>query len=154
MELLSFAGATDLAIAGVLIALLIFYSWWRGTGSLVLTAIAMPLAGFFFTLFPYHSELNSISPLGTLTDPLFFIFLLVLGVWVIRRTIGAGFGGTRPMHVIFTSFALTLLLITFSYHVVPIESVYDFGPLFDSIFGPEVHSFWISAIAMLALFVV
>ena len=154
MEFLSSVAASDLAVIGIMIALFALYSWWQDTGVVILIAISMPIAGFFFNYFPYHDAFAELTHLGSFSQILFFIVLLALSAWIVRRTVGIGIGGTRPIHVITTSLALAILIVSFSYHIIPIDGIYEFGPFFDSIFGSVTNFFWITALALLALFVV
>lgn len=150
-QFLNISSTADVAILGILIALFIIYAVWQSTGLLLSLALSLPIAGFLFTAFPYHSELTSIAPWSPLV---LFALLVLLTLWIFQRTVGIASGSGRPIHIVTTAIALAVLLISFSYHVVPLEGIYDFGSTFDSFFGSTTYFFWIVALAMLALFVV
>jgi len=155
-NILSSSGMTDIAILGVLIALFIIYAVWRNTGLLLSVSIALPIAGFVYQIFPYHENVASFLPtaLAPWASLVLFCLFLLFALWILQRTIGAAFGSGRPLHIVTTSVALAVLLISFSYHVVPIENIYDFGSSFDSFFGSINTFFWVVSLALLALFVV
>jgi hypothetical protein len=151
-EMLSLAMAPDLAVVTVLLAVLIIYGVIQGTGVLLSVALALPIAGFLYQVFPYQLELASLSPWS---PPVLFILLVLFTIWILQRTIGLASGSNRPIHIVITAVALTALLISFSYHVVLLpEGLYDFGNTFDAFFGSTTNFFWIVALALLTLFVV
>jgi len=149
--LLSLTPAADFAVVGILVALFILYAFWQGTGLLITIALSLPIAGFLFLIFPYKTQLEMLTPWAPL---LLFIGLVVAALWVLQKTIGTASGSSRALHIVTTAITLTLLLITFSYHIVPIENIYNFGSTFDSLFAPATNFFWVVALAILALFVV
>ena len=155
-QLLSLGNVTDITILGVLVATFIIYAVWRNTGPLLSTAPALPIAGFVHQIFPYHNEVASFFPNAFVqwVPLVIFSLFLLLTLWILQRTIGSAFGSERPLHIVTTSVALAVLLISFSYQVVPLENIYDFGSTFDGFFGSPIIFFWIVALALLALFVV
>lgn len=154
-QFLTSSSITDVAILGVLIALFIIYAAWQSTGMLLSIAIALPIAGMLYLFFPYLAEVQQLLPLpDTWTQLIVFGIFLLAALWILQRTIGLASGSGRPLHIVTTAIALSVLLISFSYHVVPIEQLYDFGATFDGIFASTSHFFWILALALLALFVV
>jgi hypothetical protein len=155
-ELLSTAVVADAAVVAVLFAIFILYAVWQDMGALIVTAIALPVAAFLFGAFPYTESIAEWFPesLRDFTPLALFIVFLLLCVWIVRRTVGTGVGGKRALHVLAVSAALTAMVIAFTYHVVSVAPIYDFSPMFDSIFGSTTYFFWIIALALLALFVV
>lgn len=154
--LVSFGAATDITITATLVAVCVVYSLWKNTGPLLSIALSLPIAGFFFTLFPYREEmliLISHSAAPWLSLVLFLLFL-VLALWILQRIVGTPIGKDNTFHIITTSIALTILLIAFWYHIDSLEKIYDFGSPFDSLFGSSTNFFWITILAILALFVV
>lgn len=143
--------AADIVVFGTLVGLFVVYAVWQHTGLLLSLALSLPIAGFLFLLFPYRLALDAFSPWAPLG--LFALFVLCT-LWVFQRTVGIASGSGRPLHIVTTALALAVLLIAFSYHVVPLNGLYDFGSTFDSFFGSTTGFFWIVTLAMLALFVV
>ena len=150
-QLLSSSTAPDLAIAILLLAPLVIYAAVQGAGLLVVIIHALLISGFLFLIFPYQQEIAAFSPWAPFV---LFIALVVLSGLVLYRSVGPGSASHKPLHIAIAASALTLLLISFSYHVVPIEQFYDFGASFDQFFGSVHNFFWITALAILALFVV
>jgi len=155
-ETLSMAIAPDLAIFLLLAAILIIYAVVQGTGLLISVAIALPISAFLYSFFPYHAEMTTALP--AMLQPwaaiiLFIVFTLFI-LWVLQRTIGLANGSDRPIHIVATAIALTLLIVAFTYHVIPIEGIYDFGSAFDDFFESSATFFWIVALVLLAFFVV
>jgi len=155
-NILSLAGATDTAILGVLVAIFIIYAVWKSTGLLISIVISLPIAGFIYKIFPYHSEVANFfsSSLAPWTALVLFILLTLITLWILQRTIGPASGNGRPIHIVTVAVALAVILISFSYHVVPIDGLYDFGGTFDTFFGSPTSFFWVLTLALLALFVV
>lgn len=154
MELIGSLGITDITIIAVIMTLLVVYAIWQGTGLLVSLGLSLPIAGFIYSYFPYHSGLQEMLPLPPESvGPLFFVFLTLMALWIIQRTTGMASGSERSLNIVITAAALTTLVVAFSYHVFPGSSIYDFGPAFDSFFGSAKNFFWIVALALLALFI-
>ena len=154
MEFVSTLGITDITIVAVIMTICVVYALWRDTGLLVSTALALPIAGFMYALFPYTESITALLPLGTTgASLLLFTLFVLLTLWIFQRTTGIASGSERPLHIVITATSLTTLLIGFAYHVVPIETLHDFGPTFDSLFASATHFFWIAAVALLALFI-
>lgn len=154
-QFLTSSALTDVAILGVLIALFILYAAWQSTGILLSIAIALPIAGFLYSLFPYVPEVQGFLPVpDTWANIFVFAIFLIASLWVLQRTIGFASGNGRPLHIVTTALALSALLIAFSYHIVPIDQLYNFGATFDAVFDSPSHFFWIVTLALLALFVV
>ena len=152
-QLIGAAASTDWAIVIALLVASAGYSYWKGTGFIISLILAMPIAGFLYTVFPYHEALaNFVSPTF---EPIVLFFALLLAVlFIMHRTTGFAVGSDKPLHIAGASVILTIMLIGFSYHIVPIEQFYNFGPSFDAFFGSVANFFWVTTIAIFALFVV
>tara|TARA_B100000745_G_scaffold292473_1_gene233349 strand:+ start:8013 stop:8486 length:474 start_codon:yes stop_codon:yes gene_type:complete len=153
--LLSSSIAPDLAILILLTSVFIIYGIMEGSGILVSTIIAAPIAGLLYLIFPYHAELLAVMPSGLAA----WVPLLLFGIfiwftlWIQHRTVGIARGSGRPFYVVVVSTLLALLLISFTYHIVPIDSLYSFSSTFDTLFESTTSLFWILIIALFALFV-
>lgn len=149
------ANASDFALAASLIAVFILYGAFRSTGMLLSIALSMPIAGFLFVIFPYHSEIASLIPvLGAWSSLLLFGLFVLLTLWILQRTVGIASGSEHTVHIVTTAFALTAIIIAFLYHIVPLEEIHDFGLTFNMLFASTTNFFWIVILALLALFVV
>jgi len=153
--LLTVVSNADFAITGVLLATCILYAAWRGTDLLLSIIISLLLAGFVYQAFPYHSEIAALfsSTLAPLVSLVLFFFIVLIMLSILRRAIGVANGNGRPIHILIISIVVTTLLISFSYHVVPIDQLYDFGDMFDTLFESGASFFWIVAFALLSLFI-
>ncbi len=154
-ELLNSAFATDVAIIVLLITIFTIYAALRGTGLLISLLISLPIAGFLYNIFPYNDQVQSLLP-ATFEPwtPFVTLFLfLILLMLILRRSVGSMHGSRRPIHIAITAVALTVLGISFSYHVVPIEHLYDFGATFDGFFESPSSFFWVMTLSLMALFV-
>lgn len=150
------ANASDFALAASLIAVFVLYGAFRSTGMLLSIALSMPIAGFLFVIFPYHTEIVSFMPAAfELWVPiLLFGLFLLLTLWILQRTVGIASGSEHALHIVTTALALTAIIIAFLYHIVPLEEIHDFGSTFDMLFASTTNFFWIVILALLALFVV
>ena len=153
--LLTIVSNADFAIAGLMLATCILYAAWRGTDLLLSIIISLLLAGFVYQSFPYHSVIASFFPSAftPIVSIGLFIALVFIMLSILRRAIGVANGNNRPIHIFIISVVLTALLISFSYHIVPIAPLYDFGDIFDTLFESGASFFWIIAFALLSLFV-
>ena len=145
-QLFGFA-TTDLAVVGTLLAIFILYSLWQGTERLLSLLLALPVAGFLYIIFPYQSWVTSFVP----AEVVFLIFTLVI-LWIVKSAVGGFRGGNTPVHILGVSVVLTLLLIVFSYNIIPIEEFYDFKEPFDTFFESTKTLFWITVLALGVLF--
>lgn len=155
-ETLSLAMASDVAVVILMIAIFILYAVIRGTGLLHLIALSLPIAGFLYSVFPYKDAVLSFVP--EYLDPwglvLVFVVFVLFALWSLYRIIGPANGGKGALQVVVTAVVLTLMIIFFSYHVISLENLYNFGESFDSFFSSTTNFFWALALALLALFVV
>ncbi len=147
--------ASDLAIVGMLCAVLILVAVTRGgTGLLVLGGIALVLGGFITSIFPYTDTLATTLGIPAVWGGMLVLLLATLGsVLLLRNTVGYGLGSSSPRAIIGTAVALTALVIAFSYHIVPLDVVYNFGAPFDAVFAPAAHFFWIVIAALVLFFI-
>lgn len=155
-ETLSLAMASDVAVIILMIAIFILYAVIRGTGLLHLLALSLPIAGFLYLVFPFKDTVISLFPeyLSSWGLLLIFLVFVLFALWALYRIIGPANGGKRAFQVVVTAVVLTLMIVFFSYHVVSLENLYNFGESFDAFFSSSTNFFWALTLALVALFVV
>lgn len=155
-ELLNSAFTTDVAVIVILIAIFVIYAVFRSTGLLISILLSLPIAGFLYNIFPYYTTVQSLLPKAFEPwVPFVILFLFIVPLMlVLHRSVGPVHGSRRPIHITITAVALTVVVISFSYHVIPIDSLYDFGATFDGFFESSQSLFWFVSVALLALLVV
>ncbi len=153
--LLASSIAPDLAVLILLASVFIVYGIMEGSGILVSTIFAVPVASLLYLIFPYHSAMLSLAPgsFAAWASVILFALFVWFSLWVQHRTVGIASGSGRPFYIVFGSSLLALLFISVTYHVVPIDGIYSFGSTFDSLFESTTSFFWILVLALLALFV-
>ena len=149
---MDFLPITDIAIVAVLFGAAFGYSVWRGTGLLTTALFALPIAALVFTFFPYDAySIPLISATGTFAEITLFILLFALFMGVLHRATGGIRTGNRTLHSATIAVLFTFVLLSFSYHIVPIQTFYEFGPLIENVFASANNLFWILILALLAV---
>jgi hypothetical protein len=106
-------------------------------------------AALIAVFFPFYEYIKIGDPtLSTVAGPLFVLILSTIGAFFILRSyIEARYeyrSFWRFVEVIALSIAIVGLCMALLYHVVEIESYYDFSVIFDTLFAsPTALFFWI-----------
>lgn len=144
--------AGGMAIVGIMLAASILYALWRGTALLAVLTVALPIAAFLYTVFPYDGIIRAVF--GSWTPLAAFLGLLALATWVVTQTLGSGFGGSRPMHILAVSVALTLSIVVIAHQILGLGELFGFNASLESFFSAPASLFWIIALGLVALFLV
>jgi len=144
----SIAGISlDFIILGALFAVVFFFTWRRGIASGGAVLIALYIAGFVYQNVPVEKlTLFSGSPaMAVVSKIIIFVVLAAVVWWLVARTLllSLGGGGTSLFVSIGLSAAIIVLLLTYSYHLIGLEPLYNFGSIFDTVFAPEANFLWL-----------
>jgi|TARA_Y100000310_G_scaffold345555_1_gene466522 hypothetical protein len=140
--------SVDFFIILALFALLVGYSFRYGKARIISLILSLYLALLIFIHFPYGEIIqNTVKgqlSLFAVNSVIFFIILIVSYI-VLNRLIRVEFSSRdtrRWSDTILLSAFATVLLLAFSYHVLPIVSIHDFEPRVDLLFERAEYFFW------------
>jgi hypothetical protein len=134
---------TQVLVLGTLI-LLIFITGIRfGRSHIVSALLSLYISSFIYS----HVTLSRVADSATMATPgtfwnylgIFLLFFIPIHV-VLLRVIMTDFGDAPMKYVRAAGMAvlLTGLLISISYHVIPILPVFDFAPSIDALFASDM----------------
>jgi len=153
------AFSIDVFVIAALFAALFAYTLYHGKESIITLILSLYVALLVFIHFPYKERFL----LFTETEMQHLISnALIFGVFVIvsylafaplLRNRYAGHTRKRWFEALLLSAATIALLIAFSYHVLPIASLYTFGEQIAGLFAPSQLFFWwlVAPVAVLLL---
>jgi len=136
------------------------YTFYFGKGRAATFIISLYVSTFLYLFFPYFEKLKGLveTESGTIGIELslFIAFLIITNI-IIGRLIGGVFSVSTLyswFEGILLSISGTVLVLIFSYHIIPITQIYDFSPYLDALFEPaEYLFFWLSAPLLALIFV-
>lgn len=150
----------DLLIIIVVFLVLFGVTTKYGKRNMMSVIISLYLAYALFIVFPYADRLSEIineeilSPL--MAGSIVFFVLFIIIYLIASRIICAEFttrGARRWLEAGILSAVTTTLLLAFSYHILPIEEIYDFGEQIDILFASEQYFFWWLVVPFLGIFI-
>ena len=158
-----FGFATSLSV-DVVIIIAVFVSLFGfavvyGKRRIMTFIMSLYLTYGLFIVFPYANKLTgfvseeTFSPL-TLGVSVFSVLFFVIYI-ILNDIICAEFtteGVRRWVEAGTLSAVATALIFAFSYHVLPIEEIYNFGDQIDVLFSSEQSFFWWLAVPLLGIF--
>jgi hypothetical protein len=142
---------TDFLIIGGLFALILFLSLKQGRSYLAAAIISLYIASFLYEYLPFTKTLVSTikgsSNLFWIHTATFLIFYIA-SYFIISKVSMSDYGRSKSR--LFKACLLTAafvgLLISVFYHIIPLESVYNFSPAIDKIFASNIaYNFWLIA---------
>ncbi len=140
--------SVDMLVVGVLVVLLLAFGIHYGRNAAITLIVALYIALALYANFPYTDRLVLLknSAHGVLYSHLVIFFLLMaLGYAMLSRVLLPDFSARTPGRIL-DSIILALttagLLVAFSYHIFPLDSIYNFGPAIDRLFASTTLFFW------------
>lgn len=140
--------SVDAIVVITLVAALFFFGLRYGKGSIIALVLSLYVALLSYIHFPFKEQflLFGVDEFRVFISNIVLFGLFTIIIYsVIRRVFYAEFP-TRSRRRFTQAFLLSLggtaLLIAFSYHVLPITTVYDFGASIDALFAPSSFFFW------------
>lgn len=134
------------------------YAMAKGRYALINVIFALYLALLVSVEFPYYQELMAgQGEQGAIAKILVFLAFVVAGVILMRRHIPGddyepAFQGLRKK--ILLSAMATVLVMTFSFHVLPVTEILTPGTPIQSLFASPEYFFWWLFLPLVALFFV
>jgi hypothetical protein len=141
----------DAIILIVLFVIFLGYGFRYGTHRLIALVLSLYISIPIFTAFPYLDKINFLTEFYVQTA-LFLVTLILLSV-IVGRIIGDEYPDVGLNSFVINgllSLFIVVLFMVISYHVLPIESVYDFASPIDSLFS-STHLFFLWLIAPLTV---
>ena len=148
----------DFLILGALFALVMFLALKQGKSYLVAGIISLYIASFFFLNLPFTKVLTATikgsSNIFWINSGIFLIFYVPVYFAISQITLtDFGNGAMKYVRASVLSISFIGLFLSIFYHLIPIESVYNFSPSIDSIFAPDMaFNFWL-LIPLVVLFI-
>jgi len=111
-------------------------------------ALSLYPALLLFLYFPFVERFiffRKSSSRVVISKLLIFAVFLVFAYVVVRRKILRDYDGYESRSItasVIMSIAVVILLLTISYHIIPLEKLYDFSPKFDSLLTFYSAAFW------------
>jgi hydrogenase-4 membrane subunit HyfE len=128
----------------------------KGKYALVNIILSLYLALLIALKFPYYDIIlrGEHTTTNALTSIALFLVLTFLGAWLMRRLI-PGDDYERTFESFSMKFILalmaTVLVMAYSYHVLPVTDFITPGSPIQSLFAPEEHFFWWLILPLIAL---
>jgi len=139
----AWAMANDFLIVIILFAILFFFAWYVGRGSLVALLFAFYGAYALYVLFPYISFLPTAPPLTAFfTHAGFYAALALMFFVILRRVIVSDFLYISTFGLIPLSFLGAAFLIALASHTLALSSVYQLTPAVADLLTPDKYFFW------------
>lgn len=148
----------DFLIIGGIFAVVLFLSLRQGKSYLASGIISLYLASFIYEFLPFTktlvSSIQGSSNIFWIHTAAFLIFFVPI-YFVISKVILSDFGrGSKKFaRALLLSAAFVGLLISIFYHIIPLESVYNFSTTIDKLFISDMaFNFWLIAPLLLLFF--
>ncbi len=137
----------DIIVLVLIFIIFLFYGIYFGRNRLISLVLAFYPAMFLYNLFPYLAKLIILhgDTLILLNKVIIFLIFLILFDIIISRFIFADSGGGSGHYLRLAgcSLALVILIVSFSYSIISLDSVYNFSPKIDALFTASGTSvFW------------
>lgn len=142
--------SSDVIIIITVSLILFWFATHYGKRTMITLMVSLYTTYALFAVFPYEDYVQSIA--GESFHPLVLslgVFLVLFAVLslVMHRVVCAEYtssGVRRWFEAAVLSTATTAFLLALSYHVFPIEEIYDFGAPIDALFaGGELFFWWL-----------
>lgn len=150
--------STDMMIIIGVTLVLFWFATHFGKRSMIAVMLSLYVSYALFAVFPYEDYIASliveeIPPL-LLSGGVFLVLFIVFSL-VIHRVVCAEYtsGIRRWFEAAILSTVTTVFLLALSYHVFPIEELYDFGAPIDALFATEELFFWWLIVPFFGIFI-
>lgn len=152
------ASAKEFFMLIVVFAALLAYSVIRGNRALISLVLGLYIALLISLKFPYYDALYNLLARGEGTTPIITIIVFAvftaLGVLLFERLLPHDYGDIYEgigKKVILAVLA-TILVMAYSYHVLPVTSIVNPGSAIAAIFSPPEYFFWLLLAPLVGLF--
>lgn len=140
---------------------LLAYAIVRGRRALVALILGLYLALLISLKFPYYETLYNLTgrtgnTVSILTIVIFAIFTGI-GALLFERLLWRDYEESAFESIskkVILAVLGAILVMAYSYHVLPITNIFDPGSAISTLFGPPQYFFWLMIIPLLGLFFV
>jgi phage-related holin len=148
----------ELAVPLVIFIALLIYSVIRGQRALTSVLLSLYISLLVSLEFPYYdvvaSKLTFMS--GEAVRMLLFGVFTALGTILMEKILSrlldeTAFEGITKKAIL--AVLVTILLLSYSYHVLPLTKLIDPGSQMSALFGPKEYFFWWLTIPLIGLFI-
>lgn len=151
----------ELAVVLALFGALLAYAFLRGRRASMCLILGLYIALLISLTFPYHDALIAfISRIGAgpnAAAALVFAGFAALGALLFNRLLEDEYDMPALEDVtkkILLAALGTILLLAFSYHILPLSGIVDPDGVLSALFAPESHFFWLLIIPLIGLLLV
>ncbi len=142
-------------IAAVIFALLTFDAMRAGPGRASVIAMSAGISIFLYNLLPYTAFVGSFiqSSSKTIQAGIFALLFAAVCVLVYRMSSSIGGMSNGLIFSILAGLSATIALVVMWQQVVPLESMWNFGPQAHAIFGAPYALPWLLLVYLILAFV-
>lgn len=142
----------------VVFGALLGYAFVRGRRSLVCLILGLYIALLISLKFPYYEELFAFAARSGLSNTIFSIIIFVLftgiGTILFERLLADDYEERAVegmLKKVFLASLGTILVIAFSYHVLPVTSIIEPSASLNALFAPPEYFFWLLIVPLVGL---
>ncbi len=132
----------DVLVIGLLLIAFVIYGFMRGVKALSELALAIPIAAFVYTIFPYKLGWG---------EPALFAIITVVSAWVLNRDTSGLSDNREIFKILLASSGATALVVVISAGIIDFSTLYTFGPKVTSILASATYKFYITAVSLVAI---
>jgi hypothetical protein len=154
--ILSFA--REFLVLIVVFGVLLVYATIRGNRALISLILGLYIALLISLKFPYYDTLHTLlartGSTATIITIVVFAVFTILGTILFGRLFPRDYRETYegiPKKILLAVLA-TILVMSYSYHVLPVTSIIDPGSAVSQLFAPAQYFFWLMLVPLVGLF--
>lgn len=136
---------TEVVYLLIVFGVFVFLSLWRGRQAIINITIGLYLALFFTIEFPYLQSPSDTSDSLPITTISVFAVIAVITTILCYRIMPDEFNEGRFESLgkkLLLAAGATILVMTFSFHILPVTELLTPGTPIQSLFAPETYFFW------------
>jgi len=147
----------DLFIIFLIFGFLLGFSLRYGKRQIITLLFSLYFASFISLQFPYTelllgSRAGDIELAAGVVAAVFIFFIILYVIFNrVTKTMFFNSSASRWVEASILSAVTTTLILSLSYHVLPVVVVYDFSPAIDMFFEPKEYFFWWLIIPLVTL---
>ncbi len=143
----------DMVVLLILVAVFLGYGMYFGKQRLISFILAFYPAVILYKLFPFTGKLliSSEGNWPVITEGLIFLGFFIALNLVIGRYVYASYeyeAGSKFFRMLGLSLAAITLVLLFSYTVVSLDGIHNFGGSIDALFTGESKIFWLNLLPL------
>lgn len=159
IELITIA-PIDLIVIFILFGFFLGIGFQYGKKHIIALILSLYISSFIYLFFPYTDRIIQLETSGfvlaIIITGISFVAFIVLYI-TLNRVVNISFPSSsskRWLEASIVSIFSTTLILALSYHIFPIENIYDFSAPIDSFFESDEYFFWWLVVPLIALFFV